>query len=332
MNRKWLYLAIAFQLIALAWIAAKREWVVMTGETVYLRTAPIDPRDIFRGDYVRLDYQASTFSLPEMRDGLAEKEAKRGDVVYVPLELGARDLVKPRFVTDIEPESPPYLRGFVRHQWRGRKDRSTLQVKYGLEQYFVEQGKGLQIEQRRGTRTGIQIPLEMELALSDSGTAIIKGHRWSPLGIGLNVKRAVERDPMPGERSAILELTLQNASEAPLSLIMLPELCSFQLVSVKTAPLNLSLSRPECEQMQPKSEHLITLQPEESRDFIFDFNKAPWLINHKGQKTTIGTLEWGQRFRLVYTAARSAEAIQAGENTWFGALASRAFHGRGQID
>ncbi|PLY14723.1 MAG: hypothetical protein C0631_09355 [Sedimenticola sp.] len=333
MKRIVLYLAIAFQVLALAWIAAKREWIVQTGETVYIRSAPIDPRDIFRGDYVRLNYEASTFSKTELRDGLLDGEVNRGSQVYVPLEIDARGLASAQYVTDLKPDHPPFLRGYVLHHWLGDAGRATLQVKYGIEQYFVEQGKGLAIEQQRGTRSGIQQPMEIELALDSQGTAIIKGYRWSPLGIGLAVKRAVERDPLATERSAVLELTLQNASDSPLSIVMLPDLCSFQLISVKTASIHIEHRRPECERLTPRPEHLLTLAPEESRAFTFDFNTAPWLVNYNNQPTSIGTLKWDQRFRLVYRSPPAVDTlIKPATHTWQGELPSRAFHGGGQID
>ena len=51
--------AIALQVVVLFFMAGEREWVVRTGRTVFLRTAPVDPRDVMRGDYVRLNYEMS---------------------------------------------------------------------------------------------------------------------------------------------------------------------------------------------------------------------------------------------------------------------------------
>ena len=334
MKRPWLILAIAFQIIALIWIAAKREWIVQTGETAFIRTAPIDPRDIFRGDYVRLSYEAATFSKDQVRDGLLERTLKRGDTVYVPVTLDKRGLIQPMYVTDIQPEEGPFLRGHISNRFYRDNEWNSLQVKYGIEQYFVQQGKGLEIEKQRGTRTGIQVPMEMELALSQDGTAIIKGHRWSPLGIGLNVKQAVAPDSPRGEQNAILELTLQNASDQPLSLIMLPNLCSFNLVSIKSAPKDLSLTRNECQNIPVSPEMLVTFSPGEERNYVFDFNQSPWLIEEDGKPITIGTLDWGQRFRLIYRIPDNFQGLSADSlgTLWTGELPSRAFHGRGQID
>src|SRR6185436_16903307 len=85
---------------------------------------------------------------------------------------------------------------------RGRTDRSwdgRVAVRYGLEAYFRQQGKGQELEQSR-QRDGIQVPLEMEVAVGPGGLAVLKGHRWSALGIGLDLETAP--DPQPNRPSA----------------------------------------------------------------------------------------------------------------------------------
>lgn len=51
----------------------------MTGETLYARVVPIDPRDIFRGDYVTLGYDISTYTGTLLPDN----ENVLGTTVYV---------------------------------------------------------------------------------------------------------------------------------------------------------------------------------------------------------------------------------------------------------
>jgi hypothetical protein len=43
-------------LTVLIWMLVSHAWPIWTGETIYLRTRPVDPRDLFRGDYVVLAY------------------------------------------------------------------------------------------------------------------------------------------------------------------------------------------------------------------------------------------------------------------------------------
>jgi uncharacterized membrane-anchored protein len=60
MRTKLIIAAIFVQVLVLGWMAGEREWIVRTAPTVWLRTAPVDPQDLFRGEYVRLNYDIST--------------------------------------------------------------------------------------------------------------------------------------------------------------------------------------------------------------------------------------------------------------------------------
>lgn len=53
---------------ALAWSVQAKEELIENGETVYLELAPVDPRSLMQGDYMRLNYRVAN----QMRD------AKRG--------------------------------------------------------------------------------------------------------------------------------------------------------------------------------------------------------------------------------------------------------------
>ncbi|MFM8289610.1 MAG: GDYXXLXY domain-containing protein, partial [Planctomycetaceae bacterium] len=59
--------AVVFQVLVLMALIAEgaRPWV--TGETIRLRVIPVDPRDLFRGDYLILSYDFTTQSPPHMR-------------------------------------------------------------------------------------------------------------------------------------------------------------------------------------------------------------------------------------------------------------------------
>ena len=51
-----LVLAVLVQLLAMALVLAQPLWVRATGSVVYLETEKMDPRALFRGDYVILGY------------------------------------------------------------------------------------------------------------------------------------------------------------------------------------------------------------------------------------------------------------------------------------
>lgn len=51
-------LMVIAQLVVLGWIILGQERVLKHGEVFLFKTAPVDPRDPFRGEYVRLDFEA----------------------------------------------------------------------------------------------------------------------------------------------------------------------------------------------------------------------------------------------------------------------------------
>jgi len=53
---------VLFQILILVGLMGFNEANLAFGKSVVLQTAPVDPRDIFRGDYVVLRYEISTLS------------------------------------------------------------------------------------------------------------------------------------------------------------------------------------------------------------------------------------------------------------------------------
>lgn len=322
MKKLLLIVAIVFQLGALLWMALSREYIVQTGEFIRVQTAPIDPRDLFRGDFVRLDFDFSALPARLLEPHLIDQKLKKGQVLYVILKKDSRGLVKAGSVSDAKPDGDAlFIRGRLLRDWvKNKYNASTLAIKYGIEQYFVEQGKGIDIENRRGRRNELQTPMIMQVALSDSGTAIIKGYEWGDFGVKLTVKRQPERDADITEASAVLQLEIKNVSPRNLMLPLKADTCSFRMQSIKTAPRQLQLQAESCAQA-PSEE--VVFKPGDARIFTFDLNQPQWHVQYKDQLTPMGKLPWDYRFRLIYDAP--AEAINED-------IISQAFHGRGQID
>jgi uncharacterized membrane-anchored protein len=73
-------IALAQLLILVGW-TAYNEISIATGQEVVLQTAPVDPLDIFRGEYVQLRYEISTLTnIPGVGT------IYNGDTVYVHLK------------------------------------------------------------------------------------------------------------------------------------------------------------------------------------------------------------------------------------------------------
>ncbi len=189
-------LLVLLQLVVLAAMAGKREYIRAFGQEVFLRTAPIDPRDPFRGDFVRLSYPFSTVATQQIRTSIDTKTLPKDQPVFALLTPGAQGLYAFDYLTTAPPTHGTFIRGRVEYDWRSPRG-GNLAVRYGIEQLFVQQGEGRAIETRRGLRGGLQVPMEVRVALGNDGTAVIKDFRWSPLGIQVEILRVNRRARAP---------------------------------------------------------------------------------------------------------------------------------------
>jgi uncharacterized membrane-anchored protein len=335
MRKSFVILAVILQLFVLAYMAGEREYILRYGKVIHLRTAPIDPRDMFRGDYVRLHYEISRIPVSHLKGVDSVGQLKKGDKIFVSLKEGPNGLYELLDAGLAKPANGIYLAGRLPYPYRTLRASNPIWINYGIEAYFVEQGRGRAIEKRRGNITDVQIPLEMEIAVSPGGKAVIRGYRWSPLGIGTHIirnQRGSSQEEAP--RSATVQLTLVNASDKPLGVVNLPDYCSFSLEPVPWAKKKWELAHNPCEDAWPSDVDVITLAPEQRMRFDFDFSTERWLVEAEGQIKQIGTLDGSEQFRLVYRPPDEAASqyLSQKDIIWHGYMPSRVFHGRGNID
>ncbi len=172
----------------------------------------MDPRDLFRGDFVRLRYEISNVPIVKLR-GIDVKELRRGMVLYAALKQHDGGLAEMEYLS---PDTPPeglFIKGWCNSDPQYMGD--VLQMRYGIESYYVQQGRGLDMEDKLAGRAKggnekdppVQTPMEVGIALASDGTAVIDRHRWSPLGhdIRIYLERRPDRPPEKrGEVSGIL--------------------------------------------------------------------------------------------------------------------------------
>jgi len=156
------WLAVGLQLSILLGLAGWKQQTVWTGQTIRLQTAPVDPRSLFRGDYVILHYPFSSLDPHLVADGAS---VAQGDTVYVVL-AGSDGNWHARSVHKQRLEAAPgevVLRGTVqRPTWSG----GGLDVAYGIESYFVPEGSGWPV-----TRAGV---LEVDVAIDGWGRGVVR--------------------------------------------------------------------------------------------------------------------------------------------------------------
>jgi uncharacterized membrane-anchored protein len=160
MNKK-----IAFITIAVFWVGILggfvfyKEYTVRTGESVLLQTVPVDPRDLFRGDYVILRYDISTIST-EMFSMKATNFAQ-GDTLYVLLDVND-GVGSYKNISRIKPQEGLFIKGTIERIRDGEMD-----LTYGIESYFVPEGEGREIERHRGE-------MQVKVVIDSSGNAVLR--------------------------------------------------------------------------------------------------------------------------------------------------------------
>ncbi len=153
-------LLVVVQVAALAAMIADKQWTLNSGTPVVLQTEPVDPRSLFMGDYARLAYPISRLRLDGETALGGDKDFKRHDTVWVAIQPGP-DGAKAVSVHHQRSAIAPgllALKGEVQYLNDNTWDRTTnksvkqrtLQVRYGIEQYYVQEGTGGQVERPRG--------------------------------------------------------------------------------------------------------------------------------------------------------------------------------------
>ena len=139
------YLKLALSLLVLLIIIGSfliyLAWPSITGKTIILDTRPVDPFDLFRGQYMTINYQINTIPL---LNGI-----KDGETVYVTLKEDDKGIWQYESTAMSIPQKKDFIKGTVE-----RVDTSTMRVTYGVEQYFFERGANLPMR-------GIQVKLKV---------------------------------------------------------------------------------------------------------------------------------------------------------------------------
>ncbi|OFZ52959.1 MAG: hypothetical protein A2428_08405 [Bdellovibrionales bacterium RIFOXYC1_FULL_54_43] len=331
MKKLWIALAVGFQIVVLLGMAAEREYIRETGRIVFLQTLPVDPRDYFRGDYVRLGYEISQLNKESAQKAFGSEPVKKGTRVYTVLEQNPEGVAEFVKMARKKPESGLFIAGRVNHPSGLRHGFNEMNVFYGIESYYVQQGRGKAIEEKMSPGP-IRHSLEVEVAIGKNGTAVLRGHRWGPFATELKILegaapvapgRPAESNVVPsGRLSPKLRFSIINAGSEPRTLVIPPDLCSLQLVAIRYDG-EKSLGPPgECK-AGPEDVHL--LAPSERKDIDIDLAESRWHVpGAGGQKAEIGAGDRLQRYRIVYRPPIGS--------VWQGKLSSRPFMSATLVD
>jgi uncharacterized membrane-anchored protein len=126
------------------------EYTLTTGEKVYLKTVPVDPRDLLRGDYVILRYEIEQDS--SINYLIENKELKLGDIFYINLNIDENQIGNFESVTLKNKPNKLSLKATI------ETDSGNFNI--GIGKYFIPEDKGRQLEVLRNKNLTMLVSID----------------------------------------------------------------------------------------------------------------------------------------------------------------------------
>lgn len=157
------------QTAALGYMIESRASILRSGRDVLLKTVPVDPRDLLRGDYVILSYDISRLQ-PELFKGDAPKQSEEAQV-YVRLERqldGFWAATEASFQL-LGPAGDSVVLRSLPFIYYPSSALSSVSVEYGIERFYVPEGEGRTLEEARNAEA-----LSVNIRVDAKGKAQIR--------------------------------------------------------------------------------------------------------------------------------------------------------------
>lgn len=168
------WIAILIPVVILLGMTVRPLVTIVSGEEIILQTRPVDPRDIFRGDYVVLSYEIEEIDLDkvedELKDRLIVSSFPYDRKIYVTLKENNGVHIVDR-VTATKPSDVKYFMEAKYKYLRNKEktdEKAKLIVSYNIDKYFVPENTGKELEE--AARNG---ELMAEVKISE-GYAILR--------------------------------------------------------------------------------------------------------------------------------------------------------------
>lgn len=162
--KKFVYIIVCLWLVLICSFVLKQEFTLKTGREFLLKTVPIDPRDLLRGDYVILNYEVAQIP-PYYRDYGENK------TVYVMLRTDSKNIAHFDGISDKQPKTL-FLKGRTgKCQTIIPFSRNGRCVSFGIESYFVKEGTGRTLEKDLRNGTLVRVTTDK------NGNAKVKGFK-----------------------------------------------------------------------------------------------------------------------------------------------------------
>lgn len=167
--------AIAAQIAVLAGMLVNASFPLWTGTEIKLRTQPVDPRSLFRGNYARLNFDISNLPIGTLADA---ESLRSNEIIYVLLKENPDGIYEFDSASLTEPQSGVFIRGRYRGVNRlpvTEAQESNIHIEYGIEAYFAPVEKALALENQLRASGAIA-----HVMVTDGGKAALKAISSNP--------------------------------------------------------------------------------------------------------------------------------------------------------
>jgi len=123
-------------------------WLDSTSKEIWVKPVPVDPRDIFRGEYVQLRYDFSVFYANLLHQNEV-KPKKVSDIYAVLIEKNGLYVLS--YFTLQKPSSDlVFLKGTLIGRYSEDSLFEGATIRYNIESWFVPEGQGPELEKNIG--------------------------------------------------------------------------------------------------------------------------------------------------------------------------------------
>ena len=137
------------QTVILGTIIQSRASILSDGAEVLLKTAPVDPRDFLRGDYVVLNYDISSVPVQTISGGIPAEPGERTLWVRLKKQQDGFWVVTESSFNALPPQPETVILRSLPFYSAGLAAGDSIRVEYGIERYYVPEGEGKPIEEAR---------------------------------------------------------------------------------------------------------------------------------------------------------------------------------------
>jgi uncharacterized membrane-anchored protein len=191
--KRWFSLIVAVQTLFIVGEAASYTIQARTGQEVILKVLPVDPRSVFMGNYMALQFDISRLDTRTVPFSDSGATIKAGEPIFVAVAPGkpwAKPVAASVDRSGVEGRGSVVLRGTVTsvEQAGGANTRPTmLHVDYGINRFYFPEARQETVTERMRRPDGSPAEITVTVSVPPSGRPIPRAVRldgWPVPGKG----------------------------------------------------------------------------------------------------------------------------------------------------